>query len=171
MKKFFKGSTELLIRNVVFGIEDSLVSTVGLLSGIAVGGVPRGTIILTGLVLIFVEAFAMGIGSFLSEETAEEYGNESGNIAKRSLGGSLVMFFSYALAGFIPLSPYLFGAIESPIVISIILSLITLFFLGFASGRISKIHPVRFGVKMLLLGGIAIAVGVLIGSWGGTEIL
>ena len=61
----------LYMRNLIFGAEDSLVSTVGLLSGIAIGGVPKSAIILTGIVLIFVEAFSMGVGSYLSEYSVE----------------------------------------------------------------------------------------------------
>ena len=48
----------LYIRNFVFGVEDSLASTVGLLSGIATAGVNASTIVVTGAVLIFVEAFS-----------------------------------------------------------------------------------------------------------------
>ena len=61
------------IRNFVFGVEDSLVSTVGLLSGVAIAGVEQKYIFITGLILIFVEAFSMAVGSFLSEESAEKY--------------------------------------------------------------------------------------------------
>src|SRR3989338_4103836 len=48
--------TIVYIRNLIFGVEDSLVSTVDLLSGVAAAGVPRSVIFLTGVVLIFVEA-------------------------------------------------------------------------------------------------------------------
>jgi len=64
---------EVYLRNFVFGVEDSLVSTVGLLSGIAAAGVAQKDILVSGVVLIFVEAFSMAVGSFLSEEFAEEY--------------------------------------------------------------------------------------------------
>ena len=62
----------LFVRNFIFGAEDSLVSTVGLLAGVASAGIPRKDIIISGVVLIFVEAFSMGVGSFLSERTTEE---------------------------------------------------------------------------------------------------
>ena len=58
-------------------MEDSLVSTVGLLSGVAVANVPMTTILLTGLILIFVEAISMAAGSFLSEYSAEGYASHS----------------------------------------------------------------------------------------------
>ena len=43
------------LRAFVFGVEDSVASTVGLLSGIAIAGVARETILLTGAILILVE--------------------------------------------------------------------------------------------------------------------
>ena len=36
------------IRNFIFGVEDSLVSTVGLLSGVVVGGVSKDAVVLVG---------------------------------------------------------------------------------------------------------------------------
>jgi len=68
-----KNTLAVYVRNFVFGVEDSLVSTVGLLSGIASAGASTATIFLTGTVLIFVEAFSMAVGSYLSEESVEEY--------------------------------------------------------------------------------------------------
>ncbi len=60
------------LRNFIFGVEDSLVSTVGLLAGVAAAEISAQAILTTGLVLIVVEGFSMGIGSFLTEETTEE---------------------------------------------------------------------------------------------------
>ena len=82
-------------RNFIFGVEDSLVSTVGLLSGVAIAGVAKETIFLTGIVLIFVEAFSMAAGSFLSESTAEEYESGSNKVERSSFISGAVMFFSY----------------------------------------------------------------------------
>mgnify|MGYP000375782336 CR=1 FL=1 len=150
------------IRNFIFGVEDSLVSTVGLISGIAAAGVSKGNIFLTGIILIFVEAFSMGAGSYLSESSAEEYAKAKKSF---SIQGALIMFFSYFAAGFIPLSPYLIFEINLALVVSIILSLLALFILGTVSGQISKTnHSARHGLKMLTIGGLAIAVGVIVGN-------
>jgi len=55
------------LRNFVFGVEDSIVSTVGLVSGIAIAGLPKTEILLTGAVLIFVEAFSMEPEAFFQK--------------------------------------------------------------------------------------------------------
>jgi len=96
------------VRNFVFGVEDSLVSTVGLLAGITAASVDQKTIIVSGVVLIFVEAFSMAIGTSLSEQTAEEYRARESLALTRQFKNGLIMFFSYFFAGFIPLGPYLF---------------------------------------------------------------
>src|SRR3990167_8861281 len=91
------------LRSFVFGVEDSLVSTVGLLSGIAASGMSGREILLTGSVLVLVEAFSMAAGSFLSEYSAEEYLAKEKVMVVRPLLDGTIMFFSYFLSGFIPL--------------------------------------------------------------------
>ncbi len=160
---FHKSQYSVFIRNFTFGVEDSLVSTVGLLAGIAVAGVERESIILTGLVLIFVEAFSMGIGSLLSERSVEEY--ESRVISmQKPLRASVVMFLSYVLAGFIPLGPYFYGVSNKYILASIGLTLVSLFMLGAISGKIFKGKIWRDGIFTLVMGGLAILVGVIVGQ-------
>ena len=77
------------------------------------------------------------------------------------LGG--VMFVSYFVSGFVPLLPYVFFPLNSAFWYSIGLSLLALFLLGVVSARLSNISFVRGGARMLTVGGIAIAVGVLVG--------
>jgi VIT1/CCC1 family predicted Fe2+/Mn2+ transporter len=157
-------NTALYFRNFVFGVEDSLVSTVGLLSGIAIADTPRETIILSGVVLIFVEAFSMGVGSFLSEDAADEL-VEKKSFQINSVYASIIMFFSYFVSGFIPLAPYLLLETKIAFDFSIILSLITLFLLGALSAKYFRRGVFKLGLKMLLLGGIAVALGTLVGNY------
>lgn len=60
------------IREVVFGLEDSLVSTLGVVIGVAAGTEDRGVVILSGAVLVVVEALSMAAGSFLSSKSHRE---------------------------------------------------------------------------------------------------
>lgn len=152
------------VRNFVFGVEDSLVSTVGLLSGVAVGGMSGTAIILTGAVLIFVEAFSMAVGSFLSEQSAREFQSQRDLPISRSLAPSITMFFSYFVSGFLPLAPYLVLDTAMALYVSIGVSLLALFVLGAFGSSISRVNPLKGGAQMAGIGGIAIAVGILIGK-------
>jgi VIT1/CCC1 family predicted Fe2+/Mn2+ transporter len=157
--------TELYLRNVVFGVADSLVSTVGLLAGIDVAGTNRAGILLTGIVYAFVEAFSMAVGSFLSEQSAEEYEAKGEVPAGGPVVASIVMFVSFVLASFIPIVPYLIFGLTTALWSSIGFSIIALGIVGFVSARIVKVKVMSHVVKMMLLGGAAIVIGVLVGKF------
>lgn len=155
-------------KSFVFGVEDSLVSTVGLLSGVALAGVATATVILTGVVLIFVEAFSMAAGEYLSEYETEEY-QKQGEVSNRtSLTASAIMFASYLVSGLIPLAPYLFfTTAPEALPYSIGASLVALACLGLIGAKITKTSYIGHALRMLLVGGAAILVGILAGQLAG----
>lgn len=61
-----------VLKEVVFGMEDGMVSTLGSITGIAVGSGNQSTVLLAGSVIIAVESISMGIGSYLSNKSDEE---------------------------------------------------------------------------------------------------
>ncbi|OGZ95343.1 MAG: hypothetical protein A3I44_03400 [Candidatus Sungbacteria bacterium RIFCSPLOWO2_02_FULL_51_17] len=157
-------STVVFIRNFVFGVEDSLVSTVGLLSGVAAAGVGRSEILLSGTVLICVEAFSMGVGSFLSESSTREYEQHQVVSPRPSCMGGLTMFISYFISGFIPLFPYIIFDLPLALWASISASFLALFLLGAVSAYASGTYIARGALRMLVLGGLAVAIGIAVGQ-------
>lgn len=168
------------LHSFIFGVEDSLVSTVGLLSGVAIAAVPRETLILTGVVLIFVEAFSMAVGEFLAEKSSEEYLAQRGGQSRSSGSGPLprpdggparqpliagsIMFASYLVSGFVPLAPYVFVPTAGAFWLSIAFSLAALFALGLIGARLAGARIIKSGARMLAIGGIAILVGIVAGE-------
>ncbi len=165
--KISKKNYSLIIRNFTFGVEDSLVSTVGLLAGIAIADLPRSSIVVTGLVLIFVEAFSMAVGSLLSEQSVEEYEIHKEVSLTKPMGAAAVMFFSYVLAGLIPLAPYFHSASTSTVVMSVVFTLFSLFLLGVFNAKMFHVRVWRDGLLTLIMGGIAILVGIIVGQIAG----
>lgn len=152
-------------KSFVFGVEDSLVSTVGLLSGVALAGVATSTVILTGIVLIFVEAFSMAAGEYLSEYETEEYQKQGEVSSRTSVIASGIMFTSYIISGLIPLAPYLlFPTSYDALPYSIGASLAALFCLGLIGARITRTSYLRHALRMLAVGGAAILVGIVAGQ-------
>lgn len=151
------------LRSFAFGVEDGLVSTVGLLAGIASADVTRRDILVTGAILIVVEAFAMATGSFLSESEGEtyEYGKDAS--VRRPIIDGLIMFASYLVAGLLPLMPYVLLEVKTAFFVSIAVSLVALLGLGAASARISRVGVLKSALRMLVVGGMAVAAGILIG--------
>ncbi len=164
MKNLSRDRFLLMFHEIVFGIEDSLVSTVGLLSGVAASGVETQTIITTGIILIFVEAFSMGMGSILADNSTREVASHKEvPLANSVLAGSS-MFGSYIVAGLIPWSPYLLFKRDTAFLVSVVGSILALFLLGAVQGRIARIHVMKQGVQMAILGGLAILLGVSVGN-------
>jgi VIT1/CCC1 family predicted Fe2+/Mn2+ transporter len=159
-----KSQGSVIVRNAIFGVEDALVSTVGLLSGIAIQGVAHGTVLLTGLVYIFVEGFSMAVGSFLAEESAEEYEAGSAVSNRKPFLGAVAMFVSSVIAGFVPVVPYLLLSGTATETASIVLSIVFLGVLGFVHARIAKLSVWPRVIRMVILGGGAIVVGVVVGA-------
>jgi len=154
----------LYARNFIFGAEDALVSTVGLLAGIATAGVSRADILITGTVLIFVEAFSMAAGSFSSEYETEEYIAKKRVSPAHSTISAIIMFVAYFFFGLITIIPYGVVLNNSAYIYSIGVSLISLFVLGLVSARLFKISIWRNTLRLFIVGAIAIGVGISIGS-------
>ncbi len=157
-------TSALYLRTVVFGITDSLVSTVGLLAGIDVAGASHRVLALTGIIYAFVEAFSMAVGNFLSEESAEEYTSRADVADGPSVLAAGAMFISFVLAALIPLVPYLIFTTWVALGVSVAVSTLTLFIVGMISARLAGLPLVWRGARMALLGGAAIALGVAIGA-------
>ncbi len=148
------------IRSSIFGFEDSLVSTTGVVVGIATGTSNREFIVLAAFVTIAVEAISMTAGQFLSERTLHELNKTDHN--DNLIVGSLVMFISYFLGGLIPLLPILILPAISILPI-LLLAFLGLFVLGYAKGQIVKVAPTRSAFEMLVIGGFATLIGVVSG--------
>jgi len=156
---------EGFLRNFIFGVEDSLVSTVGFVSGIAAASVERNTVLLSGVVLVFVEAFSMGVGSALSEESVQEARTRRTVRWGASVAGGLVMFISYLLTGALVLLPYLVSDVAHALPQSIAVSLGLLFMLGVVSARVSRLPILRRALRMMFVGGAAIVLGIVVGRF------
>ena len=153
---------ENYLRSSLFGFEDALVSTTGMVVGISAGIDDKSIILLASLVTIAVEAISMGAGEFLSEEAVEELEKEK---VKRSkpFFGAVIMLFSYAFGGMIPVLPVVILPQGTAIIPTIVFAFTGLFILGYVKGKVVKIGPLRSALEMLTIGGLAALIGVLVG--------
>ncbi len=152
------------VRNFIFGVEDSLVSTIGLVAGVAVAGLSNKGVVLTGMVLIFVEAFSMGVGSLLSENSAEEFEGKKEVSLSGDIGYALVMFVSYLVTGFIIVAPYMFLSRTGALWTSIAVAVVGLFLLGVWSGKVARVHWLKRACTMAFIGGVTILLGIIVGQ-------
>jgi len=81
----------------------------------------------------------------------------------------LVTFGSFVIAGAVPLIIYLLGlafpiSAQAAFPISIALSALALFGLGASKVLVTKLNPIRSGLEMLIVGGLAAGVAYLVGA-------
>lgn len=155
---------ENYLRSTVFGFQDALVSTTGVIVGVAIGTQDKGVVLLAGVATIMVEALSMAAGQYMSEKTVQQMNKEKKH-TDNLLIGALIMYGSYFLGGLVPLLPILIFPLPQAAYISIIFSLIGLAILGVSKAKLVKESPLRSALEILILGGAATAVGLLVGSF------
>lgn len=156
------------LRELIFGMEDGLVSTLGVITGIATATEDKKVVILSGLILILVESLSMAAGSYLSNK-AERDQRKLEKLEDHHLPpvvGMLVMGITYIIGGAVPLVPYLFLPIGLALLLSIVLTLLTLFGVGYYKGKVTKTARVRSGLEMVVVSATAAILGYLIGYFG-----
>jgi len=162
------------IRELVFGLEDSLVSTLGAVTGIAAGTHRPDLVILSGLVILSVEAVSMAAGSFLSSKSAMEVEKTIGGLRKffrpsapsGPVRNAVVMGISYVVGGLIPLVPYFFLPTSLAAVPSVLGTALALFGIGIAIGKFAGHAPLKHGFQMVGISLIAAGIGYGIGRIG-----
>lgn len=60
------------IREVVFGAQDGILTTLGIVTGVGSASPDRGTILLTGFLSLVVGAISMGVGEYLGGKSERE---------------------------------------------------------------------------------------------------
>jgi VIT1/CCC1 family predicted Fe2+/Mn2+ transporter len=150
------------IRSAFFGLQDGLVSTTGVVVGISAGVQDRSIVILASLVAVTVEASSMAAGQYSSEKAVHQM-DKTGKHTDSLIIGALIMFFAYLGAGMIPIVPVILIGPPVSSILGVIFALIGLFTIGYVRGMISREKPLRDAVELLIIGGTATGIGLLVG--------
>jgi len=214
------------IREIVFGLEDSLVSTLGVVVGVGAGTQDARVVMLSGVVLVIVEALSMAAGSFVSSkshremlqqaiaeeeheiETEPEREREELRGMYKTRGFSepeievlvrritsdkklwleemmakelkinsadleepkknaVVMFFSYLAGGVVPIVPFALLDVPTAMIAATVITLATLFAVGFAKGRMLAHDGIKSGLELMAISAAAAVIGYGIGRVAG----
>ncbi len=163
------------MREIIFGLEDSLVSTLGALTGIAIGARSTYIVILSGLVLLAAEGMSMAAGSYLSSKSAfeterllHEHDGKDFDHEANPIRAGLVMGVFYFIGGLVPLAPYFFFSIQTALLLSIPLTALVLFLVGVWSSTYTRRGAMRSGAEMVFISLSAALIGYVIArgvSW------
>ena len=160
----FKNIHEDYLRSIIFGFQDSLVSTTGVIAGVAAGTSDKHLVILASLVTITVESLSMGAGQYMSEKSVHQM-DKTGKHTDNLYVGGLLMGFSYFLGGLVPVMPIMLLELPLSATVSIVSALIGLFVLGFIKAKLVKVNPLKSALEIFVLGGTATAIGLIVGKF------
>lgn len=151
------------LRSCLFGLQDGLVSTTGVVVGISIGVESKAVIILAAFVAVTVEASSMAAGQYSSEKAVHQM-DKTGKHTDNVLVGAGIMFVSYLLAGLIPIIPIVF--LDQPMgrLASIAAAFIALFIIGYVKGRLVEHSPLRSAFELFFIGAIATSIGLIVGQ-------
>lgn len=150
------------LRSGLFGIQDGLVSTTGVVVGISTGVEDKAIIILASLVAVTVEASSMAAGQYSSEKAVHQM-DKVGKHTDSLILGALIMFGGYFLGGMVPIIPTVLFNQPQARIIAIIAAFIGLFILGYIKGHIVEHKPLRSAVELFIIGAIATSIGLVVG--------
>ena len=150
------------LQSAMFGFNDALVSTTGVIVGISTGTNNKQVVILAGVVTILVEALSMGSGQYLSSKSAHQL-DKSDSFRVPVISG-LIMFGAYFIAGLVPLLSIMLAPMSYSRNIAIIAALSCLLVLGYVKGKIVDVPPLKSAIEVFVIGGIATVIGIVVGN-------
>jgi VIT1/CCC1 family predicted Fe2+/Mn2+ transporter len=150
------------LQSAMFGFNDALVSTTGVIVGISTGTNNKQVVILAGVVTILVEALSMGSGQYLSSKSAHQL-DKSESFRIPIISG-VIMFGAYFVAGLVPLLSIILFPVSYSRDVAIVAALVSLLILGYVKGKVVDVSPVRSAIEVLIIGGVATIIGIVAGN-------
>lgn len=152
------------LRDFVFAADDGIITTFAVVAGSLGAALSPRVILILGAANLLADGFAMASGNYLATKSEEEYEEAEDKTQQyhSPLPHSIITFFSFVIAGVIPLLPYLAG-IRGGFYLSAFLVLMSLFTVGVVRTRFTKKKWLLGGVEMIAVGGLAAAVAYLTG--------
>lgn len=149
------------VRSGLFGFEDSLISTTGLVIGLYTSNSPKNFIVSATLVAVTVAALSAASSELISDGTIQQIKSK---LAKDNpLLSSFIMFLTYLFAGTLPILPLFLWDLPVAILGVVLTSICGFIFLGIIRGRFTHRSVLNNILQVLIVGGIAAALGVLVG--------
>jgi vacuolar iron transporter family protein len=95
------------IREVVFGVQDGILTTLGIITGVGVAEGERAAVFISGFLALLAGALSMGVGEYLGRKSEREVVQATIDLEKREMASDPQGEFSeqvafYKLKGFSP---------------------------------------------------------------------
>jgi len=156
------------VREVLMGAQDNLTNVLAVMLGVSIGSGRADLVALAGLSAAVAESVSMG-GVLYSSTRAEgvldaRTDTAPGRFLLSPARSGLVTFAAALVAGVVPLVPFALVALPGAVVASIVISVVALFGLGSATGRVSGSTWWRDGIRLVIVAGVAASAAALVGT-------
>jgi len=162
MKQIKVNLHEDYLRSLMFGLQDGIVSTTGVVIGISTGISNKEIIVLAALVAVTVEASSMAAGQYSSEKAVHQM-DKNGKHTDNLYIGALIMFVAYLMGGALPIVPTVIFDQPFAKIMAIASAFLGLFIVGYIKGRLVEHKPLRSAIELFIIGSIATIVGIIVG--------
>lgn len=148
----------------MFGLQDGLVSTTGVVVGISAGISDKEVIVLAAFVAVLVEATSMAAGQYSSEKAVHQL-DRGGRHTDSLLAGAAIMFVAYIVGGLPSIIPTVLLNRPEAQIVAVFSAFVGLFAVGLVKGKLVGQPPLRSGVELFVIGAIATSIGLAVGLY------
>lgn len=151
-------------KDIIYGANDGIVTTFAVVAGSVGAGLSAKIILILGFSNLLADGFSMGAGNYLGSHSEKEVAQAAGeSYLKSEFAPAILTFFSFVIAGTLPLLPFVFGNGVN-FFLAVLTTAIALFAVGALLGAmVLRSHWIIWGLQMLFVGGTASAIAYVIG--------
>lgn len=156
------------VGDLIYGANDGILTTFAVVAGVSGGSLSSRAVLIVGVANLLADGLSMGVGNYLSigaRESAREVQRLPEEEAHPARHG-FATFLSFAVAGAVPLVPYLIPAVEQRFLWSAAAALVTQFGVGALRSWVTASRWWVSGLEMLVLGVLV----ALVAYWTGAGI-
>lgn len=158
--------SKFFLSEFIYGGIDGIITTFSIVAGSAGGNLSNIVIIVLGISNVISDGFSMAVSRYFSSKAEIEQGILSN---KEPLESAFATFLSFVLIGIIPILPFIiYKNRDVDIKISLFLSLIIFFIIGYMKGHVLELEEnekIKSGFRVLFTGLIASLLAYYIGKY------
>lgn len=158
----------MYLKDIIYAANDGIITTFAVVAGVAGASLSPAIILILGIASLVADGFSMAVSDYLATKSEEDYLAKNGNGAgaTRSKKAAIVTFFSFVIAGLLPILPYAFSIGSSDVFwVSVVFTGLTLFIVGACRVRWTGKNWFWSGLEMLFVGGIAALIAYFVGAF------
>ena len=152
------------LRDLVYGGLDGVITTLAVVAGVSGASLSTDVALILGVANLAADGISMGASNYLGMKSELEQTGQSVK-EEQPIRHGFATFLAFVVAGSVPLASYMVPlGTNGRLVTAAVLSAVTLWIIGAARARFLPGGVFRYGMEMLIIGGVAAAVAYLFGA-------